>query len=319
MSSVYLNEPSTSGKVVMQTTFGDLEIELWCKEAPKATRNFIQLCLEGYYDGTIIHRVVPGFIVQGGDPSGTGDGGESVYEGHFSAEFHSRLKFNRRGLLGAVNMEKKGIGSQFFFTLAATPELNNLNTLFGKIVGDTVFNMLKMGEIEVEGERPVYPPRIIGTRVLDHPFEIKPRIKQAVAKEQKEMKIPKLNSKLLSFEVEQGLEKIKERESGESGERKKTVEKNQSEQVNNQSESRKHIESKNQGGESKKQKILEEIEKLKKQIKKSKEQKEKIQVEEKRPLSFVEQQRELYKKKENVIVGKRRRRENDESEVNTNN
>lgn len=62
---------------------GELDLELWPKEAPKACRNFVQLCMEGYYDGTIFHRVVKDFIVQGGDPTGTGEGGESIFDGHF--------------------------------------------------------------------------------------------------------------------------------------------------------------------------------------------------------------------------------------------
>ena len=65
--------------MLLVTTVGDIDVELWTKEAPKAGRNFIQLCMEGYYDGTIFHRVVPEFIVQGGDPTGTGEGGESIY------------------------------------------------------------------------------------------------------------------------------------------------------------------------------------------------------------------------------------------------
>lgn len=60
--------------MILHTTSGDIEIELWGKETPKATRNFIQLCMEGYYDNTIFHRIVPGFIIQGGDPTGTGQG-----------------------------------------------------------------------------------------------------------------------------------------------------------------------------------------------------------------------------------------------------
>lgn len=74
MSNIYIQEPATNGKVIMKTSLGDIEIELWSKEAPKACRNFIQLCMEGYYDGTIFHRVVKGFIAQGGDPSGNGFG-----------------------------------------------------------------------------------------------------------------------------------------------------------------------------------------------------------------------------------------------------
>ena len=74
MSSVYVLEPPTKGKVVVQTTAGPLDIELWPKEAPKAVRNFVQLCLEGYYDGTLFHRVIKSFLVQGGDPSVSGIG-----------------------------------------------------------------------------------------------------------------------------------------------------------------------------------------------------------------------------------------------------
>ncbi|CAO3671139.1 unnamed protein product [Rhizopus microsporus] len=76
MSNIYALEPHTNAKVILYTTAGDIEIELWGKEAPRASRNFIQLCLEGYYDNTIFHRIIPGFLVQGGDPTGTGQGGE---------------------------------------------------------------------------------------------------------------------------------------------------------------------------------------------------------------------------------------------------
>ena len=68
-------EPPTSGKVVLKTSMGDIDIELWTLETPKASRNFIQLCLEGYYDNTIFHRLIPKFMIQGGDPTATGKGG----------------------------------------------------------------------------------------------------------------------------------------------------------------------------------------------------------------------------------------------------
>ena len=76
--SHYHLEPLTSGKVVFSTNFGDIDVELWPREAPLACRNFIQLALEGYYDGTLFHRIIKNFMVQGGDPTGVGDGGESV-------------------------------------------------------------------------------------------------------------------------------------------------------------------------------------------------------------------------------------------------
>jgi peptidyl-prolyl cis-trans isomerase SDCCAG10 len=66
-------------KVILKTSVGDIEIELWSKECPKACRNFIKLCMDGYYNDTIFHRIVKDFIVQGGDPTGTGEGGESIY------------------------------------------------------------------------------------------------------------------------------------------------------------------------------------------------------------------------------------------------
>lgn len=74
MSAIYVLEPPTKGKIVVTTTYGPLDIELWPKEAPKAARNFVQLCLEGYFDNTIFHRIIKGFLVQGGDPTGTGTG-----------------------------------------------------------------------------------------------------------------------------------------------------------------------------------------------------------------------------------------------------
>lgn len=84
-------EPPTNGKLVLRTSVGDIDIELWPKEAPLACRNFVQLCMENYFDATIFHRIVPGFIVQGGDPTGTGMGGESIFGKPFKDELHSRV------------------------------------------------------------------------------------------------------------------------------------------------------------------------------------------------------------------------------------
>ncbi|CAH1999806.1 unnamed protein product [Acanthoscelides obtectus] len=172
--------------VLLKTSVGDIDIELWAKEAPKACRNFIQLCLEGYYNNTIFHRVLKGFIVQGGDPTGDGTGGESIYGQPFKDEFHQRLKFTRRGLLAMANAGKDDNGSQFFFTMAATPELNNKHTIFGKVSGDTVFNMLKLEEGLIEDESPVYPNKILKTEVLLNPFpDIVPRIQRVEVKEKR--------------------------------------------------------------------------------------------------------------------------------------
>ncbi|CEH18448.1 peptidyl-prolyl isomerase cwc27 [Ceraceosorus bombacis] len=134
MSNIYNTEPAPSARVVMSTSAGDLDIELWAKETPLASRNFIQLAMEGYYDGTTFHRLVQGFIIQGGDASGAGDGGESIYGQPFADEPHQRLRLNRRGLLACANEgERDSNTSQFFFTLDATPELQGRHTMFGRI------------------------------------------------------------------------------------------------------------------------------------------------------------------------------------------
>uniref|UniRef100_A0A8C1X555 Spliceosome-associated protein CWC27 homolog n=1 Tax=Cyprinus carpio TaxID=7962 RepID=A0A8C1X555_CYPCA len=172
MSNIYIQEPPTNGKVLLKTSAGDIDIELWSKEAPKACRNFTQLCMEGYYDGTVFHRVVPEFIVQGGDPTGTGTGGESIYGRPFKDEFHSRLRFNRRGLVAMANAGPHDNGSQFFFTLGRADELNNKHTIFGKVTGDTVYNMLRLAEVECDrDERPLNPHKIRSTEVLHSPFD----------------------------------------------------------------------------------------------------------------------------------------------------
>lgn len=160
MSSVYVLEPPTKGKVVVNTTMGPLDIELWPKEAPKAVRNFVQLCLEGCYDRTIFHRVVKSFIVQGGDPTGTGSGGESIYGSTFADEFHSRLRFNHRGLVACANAgSPHSNGSQFFITFDRCDWLDRKNTIFGKVTGDSIYNLLRLGDVETDkDDRPLYPP-----------------------------------------------------------------------------------------------------------------------------------------------------------------
>lgn len=177
MSQMYIMEPPTNGKLVLRTSAGDIDIELWPKEAPLACRNFVQLCMENYYDATIFHRLVPGFIVQGGDPTGTGMGGESIYGKPFKDEFHSRLRFTHRGLVAMANAGKDDNSSQFFITLGPTNDLNKKHTIFGKVTGDTIYNMVKLSETETDAqERPINPHYIKTTHILNNPFDdIKPR------------------------------------------------------------------------------------------------------------------------------------------------
>lgn len=115
MSNIYATEPPTSGKLILSTSHGDIEVELWSKETPKACRNIVGLALEGYYDDMLWHRIVPGFCIQTGDPTGTGSGGESFYGEPFQDEVNQRIKFNRRGLVAMANPgERDHNESQFF-------------------------------------------------------------------------------------------------------------------------------------------------------------------------------------------------------------
>ncbi|KAG2110502.1 cyclophilin-like domain-containing protein [Suillus discolor] len=172
----------TNGRVIIDTTAGEIEIELWSKETPRTCRNFIALALEGYYDGVIFHRIVPGFLVQTGDKTGTGGGGESLYGEPFEDEIHPRLRYAHRGLVAmANNGTKNSNDSQFFITLDRADELHGKHTLFGRVIGDTVYNVMKIGEMEIgENERPVYPPKIKSITIVDNPFpDIIPRITAA--------------------------------------------------------------------------------------------------------------------------------------------
>lgn len=174
MSTVYVLEPPTKGKVILTTNYGPLDIELWPKEAPKAVRNFVQLCLEGYYDNTIFHRIIKSFLIQGGDPTGTGKGGESIYGGVFADEFHSRLRFKHRGLVACAGSGSPNTnGSQFFITLDRCDWLDKKHTIFGKVTGDSIYNLLRIGELETDKEdQPVEsPPKILAVEVLWNPFE----------------------------------------------------------------------------------------------------------------------------------------------------
>lgn len=222
MSSLYNLEPQPTAQVLLETTTGEILLELFAKQTPLTSRNFLQLCLDGYYNGTIFHRLVPGFIIQGGDPTGSGEGGEAIYDGGlFEDEFHSRLKFNRRGLLGMANSgQKNDNGSQFFLTLGATNELDGRNTMFGRVVGDTIYNLMKMGEAELAeagGEKPLYPTKITGAEILVNPFEDMVRSKGSgkvgvVVREEKMLGKKKGKKKggkaLLSFGVEDGEEDV---------------------------------------------------------------------------------------------------------------
>jgi peptidylprolyl isomerase len=112
-------------------TGGEFVVQLFDDQAPKTVNNFVFLARNGFYDGTTFHRVLDGFMAQGGDPTGTGMGGPGY---QFEDEFSPELTFDRAGLLAMANSGPNTNGSQFFITYAPTPHLNNMHTIFGEVI-----------------------------------------------------------------------------------------------------------------------------------------------------------------------------------------
>jgi len=120
--------------VVLETNQGVIEIKLMPKVAPKACENFIALVEKGYYNGTVFHRVIKGFMIQGGDPTATGRGGSSIWGKPFEDEVTPEVSFTKPGLLAMANAGPKTNGSQFFITTAETPWLDMKHTIFGEVI-----------------------------------------------------------------------------------------------------------------------------------------------------------------------------------------
>jgi cyclophilin family peptidyl-prolyl cis-trans isomerase len=118
-------------KARMETDKGTMVIELFADKTPITVNNFVFLSREGYYDNVIFHRVIDNFMVQGGDPTGTGRGGPGY---KFGDEFHSSLKHDKQGILSMANAGPGTNGSQFFITHGPTPHLNGKHTVFGQVV-----------------------------------------------------------------------------------------------------------------------------------------------------------------------------------------
>ena len=120
--------------VVMETNQGTIEIKLFPDIAPKACENFIRLAEKGYYNGIIFHRVIKRFMIQGGDPTASGRGGESIWGKPFEDEVTEKATFNRPGILAMANAGPNTNGSQFFITTMATTWLNMRHTIFGEVI-----------------------------------------------------------------------------------------------------------------------------------------------------------------------------------------
>jgi cyclophilin family peptidyl-prolyl cis-trans isomerase len=124
-------DPAKRYVATMSTDAGDIVIELFADKAPRTVNNFVFLARDGYYDGTTFHRVIPGFMAQGGDPSGSGRGGPGY---QFADEFDKGLRHDGPGVLSMANAGPGTNGSQFFITHEATPHLDGRHTVFGKVV-----------------------------------------------------------------------------------------------------------------------------------------------------------------------------------------
>ena len=184
MSNYYSQEPPTTGKVILITNYGNIDIELWTKETPKTCKNFIQLCLENYYNNNIFFRIINKFMIQTGDKTNSGKSGSSIYNNlEFKDEIHSRLKFNHRGIVAMANKDKPNTnGSQFFITLDKCQEMDKKFTIFGKVTGPTFFNALNISNLSADEDgNPIMnddeKPKILNTEVVINPFnDLKPTV-----------------------------------------------------------------------------------------------------------------------------------------------
>ena len=124
-------DPKKKYTATFKTEAGDFVIELFADKAPKTVNNFVFLARDGFYDGVTFHRVIKGFMAQGGDPTGTGMGGPGY---KFADEFHKDLRHNSAGILSMANAGANTNGSQFFITHGPTPHLDNRHAVFGKVI-----------------------------------------------------------------------------------------------------------------------------------------------------------------------------------------
>merc|ERR1712224_1053465 len=122
-----------TGGVVLYTSMGEIEVELYWLHAPRTCRNFYELAKRGFYDNTPFHRIVTNFVIQGGDPTGTGRGGESIYGPTFEDEIHPQLKHTGAGVLSMANAGPDTNTSQFFITLGPQPSLDGKHSIFGRV------------------------------------------------------------------------------------------------------------------------------------------------------------------------------------------
>jgi len=157
------NFAQASQTAIFETTSGTIELELREDLAPKTVENFVKLIEKGYYNGIIFHRVIKRFMIQTGDPTGTGAGGESIWGKDFADELHPKAMFNRVGVLAMANRGPNTNGSQFFITTSETSWLNGKHTIFGYVANKASYAVVqKIENLETTyGDRPKVEQKII--------------------------------------------------------------------------------------------------------------------------------------------------------------
>lgn len=155
--------------VLLNTNQGDIYIKLFPKIAPLAVENFTTHIKNGYYDGTIFHRVIKSFMIQGGDPQGTGRGGKSIWNKEFKDEFAPNVIFDRPFILAMANRGKNTNGSQFFITTNRTPWLNGKYTIFGEVLyGKEVVRKIENTPVnKYRNHKPLKEQKIIKAYLID--------------------------------------------------------------------------------------------------------------------------------------------------------
>ena len=153
--------------VILETSMGTITVELYNDHAPKTCKNFASLAQRGYYNNVIFHRIISNFMIQGGDPTGTGRGGSSIYGEKFEDEFSPSLQHSGAGILSMANSGPNTNGSQFFITLAPTPWLDGKHTIFGR-VKDGMGVVQRMGMVKTGAEdRPIDEVKILSAKVVE--------------------------------------------------------------------------------------------------------------------------------------------------------
>ncbi|KAK7690884.1 Peptidyl-prolyl cis-trans isomerase cyp10 [Cerrena zonata] len=157
--------------VTLHTNLGDIKVEIFCETVPKTAENFLALCASGYYDNCLWHRNIKGFMIQTGDPTGSGKGGQSLWGKPFSDEIRSTLKFNNRGILAMANSGPDTNKSQFFITYAKQAHLDGKYTIFGKVIDGAESTLDAMERVPVNPKnRPLTEIRLTHVTIHANPI-----------------------------------------------------------------------------------------------------------------------------------------------------